>query len=148
VLKTLPKLNLPERPPTKVAALSLFELLIVIAVLAVLATLLIPYISPMQRSTQEVVARQQQAALQAALGNWISAASSQPGGLAGARSAYSGAGSKLALLQNYLQPATYDALTANGNSVTSAALSGAGASLQFSDWGVGGTPTVNWINAP
>jgi prepilin-type N-terminal cleavage/methylation domain-containing protein len=148
VLKTVHKLNLPERPPTKVAGLSLIELLIVIAVLAVLATLLIPYISPMQRNTQEIVARQQQAALQVALGNWISAASSQPGGLAGARSAYGGAGSKLTLLQNYLQPATYAALTESGNSVTSAALSGAGARLQFSDWGIGGTPTVNWINTP
>ena len=128
--------------------MTLIELLIVIAVLAVLATLLIPYISPMQRATHETVARQQQVALQTALGNWISATSSQPGGLAGARSAYIGASSKLALLQSYLQPATYTALTANGNNVTSAALSGAGASLQFSDWGVGATPTVNWINAP
>ena len=129
-------------------AFSLVEILIVIAVLAVLATLLLPYISPMQRATQEAVARQQQAALQTALGNWTTAASSQPGGLAGARAAYNAAGNKLALLQNYLQAATYAALTGSGDSVTSEALAGAGASLQFSAWSVGGTPAVNWVNTP
>lgn len=129
-------------------AFSLVEILIVIAVLAILSTLLFPYISPMQRATQEVVARQQQAALQTALGNWTTAASSQPGGLAGARDAYNAAGNKLALLQNYLQAATYTVLTGSGDSVTSEALAGASASLQFSAWNVGGAPTVNWVNTP
>lgn len=129
-------------------AFSLVEILIVIAVLAILVTLLLPYISPMQRGAQEAVARQQQAALQTALGNWTTAASSQPGGLAGARAAYNAAGNKLALLQDYLQVATYAALSGSGNSVSSEALAGAGASLQFSAWNVGGTPAVNWANTP
>ena len=127
---------------------SLIELLIAIAVIAILSGLILPYIAGTRESSQVVLARQQQAALQTALGNWITTASSQPGGLAGARAAYNAAGSKLALLQNYLQAATYAALTGSGNSVTSEALAGAGASLQFSAWNVGGTPAVNWVNTP
>ena len=98
----------------------------------------------MQRSTQETVARQQQAQLQTALDNWIVARSSGSGGLAAARAAYTG--TKLALLQNYLQEATYASLSGDGDTVSSAALDGANASLQFSSWNVGQQPTVQWIN--
>ena len=127
---------------------SLIEVLIIVAVLGVLATLLIPYISPVREGAQEAVARQQQAELQSALGNWIAATSAQPGGLAAARSAYNSAGTKLDLLQNYLQAGTYASLTGTGSKVTSAALTGAGASLQFSSWSVGGSPSVTWVNSP
>jgi type II secretory pathway pseudopilin PulG len=144
VLESYSKANLCKRSSAKVAALSLVELLIVIAVIAILTSLLIPYISPMQRSTQEAVARQQQAQLQTALDNWIVARSSASGGLAAARAAYTG--TKLALLQNYLQEATYASLSGNGDTVSSAALDGANASLQFSSWNVGQQPTVQWIN--
>jgi prepilin-type N-terminal cleavage/methylation domain-containing protein len=127
------------------AGLSLVEMLIVIAILGIIASLLIPYVSPMRGAASTQIARQQQAELQTALGSWIAAASSGPGGLAVARGAYGSAGSKLALLQNYLQPATYASLSGSGNTVTSAALTAAGASLQFSSWGVSGAPTVNWV---
>lgn len=127
---------------------SLIELLVVIAVIAILSGLILPYIAGTRESSQVVLARQQQAELQTALGNWIAATSAQPGGLAAARSAYNSTGTKLALLQNYVQPATYAALSGSGAGVTSAALSGAGASLQFSAWNVGGTPTVSWVNSP
>lgn len=126
------------------AGLSLVELLVVIAVLAILAALLIPVISPMQKNAQEAVARQQQAQLQTALDNWIVARSSGPGGLAAARAAYTG--TKLALLQDYLQASTYSNLSGNGDAVTSAALDGANAYLQFSSWSTGQQPTVQWIN--
>jgi prepilin-type N-terminal cleavage/methylation domain-containing protein len=128
----------------KVSGLSLLELLIVIAILAVLSALLIPFVSPMQQNAQEAVARQQQAQLQTALDNWVVATSSGPGGLAAARTAYTG--TKLALLQNYLQAATYANLSGDGDMVTSAALDGANAYLQFSSWSVGQQPTVQWIN--
>ena len=125
--------------------LSLVELLIVIAIIAILATLVIPNVSSIRGATSEAVARQQQAELQTALGAWISASSAGPGGLAAARGAYNGAGSKLGLLQNYLQPATYAALSGNGSSVSSEALAEAGASLQFSSWAVDSAPSVNWV---
>jgi prepilin-type N-terminal cleavage/methylation domain-containing protein len=124
--------------------LSLVELLIVIAIIAILATLVIPNISSIRGATSEAVARQQQAELQTALSSWVSAASAGPGGLAAARTAYNSAGSKLGLLQKYLQPATFAALSGSGSSVSSAALNEAGASLQFSSWGIGGMPSVNW----
>lgn len=127
------------------SGLSLIEMLIVIAIIGIIATLLMPYVSPMRGAASNQIARQQQAELQTALGSWIAAASSGPGGLAAARSAYGSAGSKLALLQNYLQPATYASLSGSGNTVTSTALNSAGASLQFSSWGVSDAPTVNWV---
>jgi type II secretory pathway pseudopilin PulG len=126
----------------------LIELLIVIAILAVIAGLLLPQISRVGNTASELVARQQQAELQTALGNWISAASSTSGGLAAARAAYTSTDNKLSLLQNYLQVATYASLQSSGNSVSSAALTASRASLQFSSWTVGGTPSVIWVNAP
>lgn len=136
------------RSLTKASAssgLSFLELLVVVAILGVLSALLIPSVSPMRGTASTQVARQQQAELQTALGSWVSAASSGSGGLAAARSAYNGAGSKLALLQNYLQPTTYSALSGSGSSVSSEALTEAGASLQFSSWGIGSPPSVNWV---
>jgi prepilin-type N-terminal cleavage/methylation domain-containing protein len=134
-----------RRRKTVQSGLSLMELLIVIAIIAILATLVIPNVSSIRSGTSQAVARQQQAALQTALGSWVSAASSGPGGLAAARSAYNSAGSKLGLLQNYLQPATFAALNGSGSSVSSVALSEVGASLQFSSWGIGGMPSVAWV---
>lgn len=123
---------------------SLIELLVVIVVLVILSSLLIPQITRVKEGAQDSIARQQQVELQTALGNWIAAKSSEPGGLAGARAAYTG--TKLALLQNYLQAATYASLSGSGDTVTSAALSGANAHLEFSAWPSGGQPTVNWVN--
>lgn len=124
---------------------SLVELLIVIAVLAILSALVIPQILRVRESAHLSTARQQQVELQTALGNWIVSQSSASGGLAAAKSAYTG--NKLALLQNYLQPATYAALTGSGDDVSSAALEGAHAKLQFSSWPAGGgQPSVLWVN--
>jgi type II secretory pathway pseudopilin PulG len=120
-------------------------MLLSVAILGITAALLVPYISPMRGTASVQVARQQQAQLQTALGSWVASASSGPGGLAAARTAYNGASSKLALLEDYLQPSTYAALSGSGNSVSSEALTEAGASLQFSSWGVAGAPTVNWV---
>jgi type II secretory pathway pseudopilin PulG len=130
------------------ASFSLVEILIVIGILGVISALLVPYFSPMRGTASEQIARQQQAELQTALGNWVIAQSSGPGGLAAARAAYSGySGAKLQLLQSYLQPATYSSLTGTGDDVTSSALSGANAYLQFSGWSAAGQqPTVQWIN--
>ena len=127
--------------------MTLVEILLVVTVIAVLASLLVPYFSPIRGAAREQIARQQQAELQTALANWLIAYSSSQGGLAAARSAYNGSGdAKLQLLQNYIQTATYASLTGSGNTVSSAALDGANAYLQFSDWPSVGQPTVEWIN--
>ena len=125
--------------------LSLIEMLLAVAILGIMGALLIPYVSPMKGGASVQVARQQQAELQTALGSWVAKASSGPGGLAAARASYNNAGSKLALLQDYLQPSTYSALSGSGNSVTSAALTEAGASLQFSSWSISSPPSVSWV---
>jgi Tfp pilus assembly protein FimT len=123
---------------------SLVEILVIIAVIGVISALVIPQISNIRSSASLSVARQQQAELQAALGNWVVARSSEPGGLAAARAAYTG--TKLSLLENYLQEATYASMSGSGDAVTSAALDAAGAYLQFSSWASGQYPTVQWIN--
>ena len=123
---------------------SLVEILIIIAVIGIISALVIPQISNIRSSASLSVARQQQAELQAALGNWVVARSSEPGGLSAARAAYTG--TKLSLLQNYLQEATYASMSGSGDTVTSAALDAAGAYLQFSSWGSGQYPAVQWIN--
>lgn len=124
---------------------SLMEVLLTIGIIGIMAVLLVPSISPMKQGASVQMARQQQAELQTALGSWVAAASSGPGGLAAARTAYNGAGSKLALLQDYLQPSTYALFSGGGSSVSSEALTAAGASLQFSSWGVDSAPSVNWV---
>ena len=130
-------------------AFSLIEMLVVVAIIAVLAALIFPSISPMRGVASERTARQQQAELQTALGNWISAVSGDAGGLAAARSAYNAANNKLSLLSNYLQPGTYTNLVGTGTAVRSAALTTSGARLEFSaPWNVGGYPTIQWINSP
>ena len=125
--------------------MSLLEVLLVVVILGIIASLLIPYVSPMRGTASVQVARQQQAELQTALGSWVAKASSGPEGLAAARASYNNAGSKLALLQDYLQPATYALFSGNGNSVSSEALTEAGASLQFSSWSISSAPSVNWV---
>jgi prepilin-type N-terminal cleavage/methylation domain-containing protein len=126
---------------------SLVELLVSISLVAILAGLLITQVRNAKDAAGATVARQQQAELQTALGNWIVAQSSSPGGLAAARAAYnSSPGAKLHLLQNYLQAATYSNLSADGKIVTSAVLDSANAYLQFSDWSSGDQPQVLWIN--
>ena len=125
-------------------AFSLIEILIVIIVIVILSSLLIPQITSVREGAQVSVARQQQAELQTALGNWAVAQSSESGGLAAARAAYTG--TKLALLQGYLQASTYASLSASGDNVTSDALNAANAYLQFSAWPLDGEPTVQWIN--
>lgn len=136
-------MNMPESK-RNCSGFSLIEILIVIAVIAILSSLLIPQITQVKEGAQVSVARQQQVELQTALGNWVVANSSESGGLAAARAAYTG--TKLALLQDYLQASTYASLTGSGDAVTSAALDSANASLQFSAWPLDGEPSVQWVN--
>lgn len=128
-------------------AFSLVEVLIVICVIGIISALVVPQVLNARGGAALTLARQQQAELQTALGNWVIAQSGGSGGLAGARSTYNGAvGAKLQLLENYLQASSYVALSGTGNNVTSAALDSANAYLQFSDWASGGQPTVQWVN--
>jgi prepilin-type N-terminal cleavage/methylation domain-containing protein len=128
-------------------AFSLVEILVVIAVIAILSSLVIVALFGTAKQTSEIVARQQQAELQTALGNWITTTSSEPGGLAEARRKYTNTANKLSLLTNYLQEATYLRLTNTGNAVRSSALTASKARLEFSpSWSTTDAPVVNWVN--
>jgi len=146
-MKFSPSNRIPTKVPGSRAGFSLVEILLVVAVIAVISSILIPFFSPIRGAASGQVARQQQAELQTALSSWVIAQSGGPGGLAAARAAYNGAtGPKLQLLQNYLQAATYSSLSGSGNAVTSSALASANAYLEFSEWIAGGQPTVQWFN--
>jgi prepilin-type N-terminal cleavage/methylation domain-containing protein len=135
----------PEAPK----AFSLVEVIIVVAVIGILAAFIISSLSGTSEYAHQVVARQEQAELQTALGNWIAAASSDPGGLANARWKYTNTADKLLLLSNYLQDATYQRLrlTSTGPIVRSPALTASKARLEFSSsWSTADVPSVNWIN--
>lgn len=126
---------------------SLPELLVVIAVVGIIASIVIASITGSREFANEVMARQQQAELQTALGAWIASASSQSGGLAAARQAYTNEENKLLLLSNYLQVDTFSRLQYQGVEVTSDALTASGAALYFSaDWSPGESPMVTWSN--
>lgn len=128
---------------------SLIEILVVVAVIAIFATIALSILSGTSQQANEVVARQQQAELQTALGNWIAAASSAPGGLAEARSRYSGASDKLSLLSDYLQPATLQRLSNSASGISSSALIASGARLYFTaPWTATNSPSVVWSNTP
>ena len=120
---------------------SLVELLVVVAVLAILSGLAVSYVGGASENSRLLVARQQQVQLQTALDAWITARSSGTAGLAGAKAAYSSdASSMLSALGPYLrEPGIF---SSSGGGVSSAALSGAGKTLQFSSWGDGGYPKV------
>ena len=124
------------------------EILVVVAVIGIISALVLPQFANIKNEADISVARQQQAQLQTALNNWIAARSGNQGGVAAARSEYnSQGGAKLQLLQNYLQPSTYAALTGSGDTVRSSALLNSSAYLEFSTWTLGGQPpTILWVN--
>lgn len=138
-----------SRAPEATKAFSLVEVLIVVAVIGILIAFVISSISGSSEYAHQVMARQEQAELQTALGNWIAATSSSPGGLAEARRKYTDEANKLLLLSNYLQDATFQRLrlTSTGEVVRSPALTASKARLEFSSsWSTTDVPSVNWVN--
>ena len=126
---------------------SLVEALIVVSVIAVIATLVIVSIAGTADRASTIVARQQQAELQSALGAWIASAASGSNGLAGARQRYNDEANKLSLLSDYLQTDTFARLSNSGTEVDSTALSESRAKLYFSArWEAGDVPSVTWSN--
>mgnify|MGYP005845572573 CR=1 FL=1 len=132
------------------------EILLVIAIIGIMASLVLTVISGAARDAHAVVARQQQVVVQEALNAWIANASSQSGGIAAARTAYNAAGSdsaKLALIQSYLGGDTYGHLTdtnfSSGSVISSASLQASGYSLSFSSWSGSNYPSVQLLkNSP
>jgi prepilin-type N-terminal cleavage/methylation domain-containing protein len=120
---------------------SLVEILLVVAVIAILSGLAMTYVGGVSGSSRLLVASQQQVELQTALDSWIAAKSSGTNGLAGAKTAYStDAGAMLSALGPYLRdPGIF---TASGGGLSSSPLAALGKSLRFSSWSEGSYPKV------
>lgn len=123
------------------AGFSLVEMLLVIAVIAILSGMAVSYIGGASDSSRLLVARQQQVQLQTALDAWITAQSSGTAGLGVAKAAYStNATTMLAALSPYLRdPGVF---SISGGAVSSDALAASGKSLQFSSWTDNSYPKV------
>lgn len=108
---------------------SLVEVLVVIAIISILATLVINSFSNAAHDSREIMARQQQAVVQSAVSNWVAAevgtyydpdpADTTPGKFQSVKDVltrYNGATTalaKLALVQAYIDDATYSHITSN-----------------------------------
>ncbi|MGK0184606.1 MAG: prepilin-type N-terminal cleavage/methylation domain-containing protein [Verrucomicrobiales bacterium] len=111
------------------AGFSLVEILVVIAIISILATLVINSFSNAAQDSREIMARQQQAVIQSAVSNWVAAEIGTyydpdlTDGVAGkaqsvedVRSRYNSentARAKLDLIQAYVDESTYDHLVEN-----------------------------------
>lgn len=119
---------------------TMVEMLIVISVIAIMAAMVISAFSNASQDTRRVVARQQQAAVQAAVNAWITNQASGTGSLAEAQTTYNNAGnslSRLNLVSGYLDETTMTHLRSNtsGNSqILSEALKKTDQHLEMPAW--------------
>jgi prepilin-type N-terminal cleavage/methylation domain-containing protein len=125
-------------------AFSLIELLIVIAIIAIMSSLVMSYITNAAKDSRLVVALQQQVVMQEALNAWIASSNS----LGDAQAAYtpSDASTMLGYLERYLKNSTETQadkmFTASGSQIRSDVLNKAGKALVFSAWGATNYPVV------
>ena len=134
--------------PRNRSGFTLVEMLIVISVIAIMASLVISAFSNAAQDTRRVVARQQQAAVQSAVNAWITAQSSGTGSLAAAKTAYNNAGTSLArlnLVAGYLEDGTiahFRTNTTNTDTVLSEALKKTNQHLELPAWSAASYPKV------
>ncbi|MEM0897543.1 MAG: type II secretion system protein [Verrucomicrobiota bacterium] len=130
---------------------TLIEMLLVLAIIAVMAGLVINAFSNATNDSRNTIARQQQATLQSALNNWISQEVRGTTTLADARNTYNYVGGnpanakltsiqRLALIQDYLDSDAYAHLIANstGTQIRSSAMSKTSQWVVFGDWATTG----------
>lgn len=142
--------NLSGTPCESQRGLSLVEVLIVVAIMGVIASLVIAAFGNASQDTRRVIARQQQAAVQSALNAWITSASAMSS-VSAVRSNYNAAASssnRLALLTGYLDADThahFNTFTTNSNQVRSDAMRNIGSYLELAAWPSDGYPKVNLL---
>jgi prepilin-type N-terminal cleavage/methylation domain-containing protein len=137
-------------PPAKATsnAFSLVELLIVLAVIGILASIVISNMSNAALDSRRIIARQQQVVLQSAINNWV-AQSSTTSSLSAVRTTYNSgtdALARLAFVREYLDPDTYSHFTTNtsdGTKLQSDAMKRAGKWIELPAWGVNSYPQVD-----
>ncbi|MFZ4681722.1 MAG: type II secretion system protein [Terrimicrobiaceae bacterium] len=134
--------------PRRESAFTLIELLLVIAVIGIMSALIVAAISNSASDTRLVIARQQQAVLQESLNAWIAAQSSGTNSLQDARSIYNAASNRLTLIQNYLDPSSYEHMaenTTDAAKVKTEALAKESLYLSFTTWTTNSYPRVNMV---
>lgn len=135
-------------------AFTLVELLFVIAIIAIMASLVISAFSNASADAREVLIRQQQAVVQEAINSWIAHRSAAPRSLATAKTEYNAATTglaRLALVQDYLDAATYAHLVANTSdpdAIRSDAMVKTARHLAITAWADGSYPKVNLATSP
>ncbi|MCC6883994.1 MAG: type II secretion system protein [Verrucomicrobiales bacterium] len=154
-------MNLDSAPRHFRSAFSLIEMLIVISIISIMATLVISSFSSASNDTRRVLGRQQQAALQNAVNAWVSATSvgnvpgsQKPASLEYARGIYNATGTpqaRLLLVQGYLDAATFQHFsetTTNSAKVQTDALKKLNQYIDLPSWTYGSYPQVNLITEP
>jgi prepilin-type N-terminal cleavage/methylation domain-containing protein len=137
------------RPHLRAPGFTMVEMLIVIAVIAIMASLVISAFSNAAQDTRRVVARQQQAAVQSAVNAWVARKSSGTGSLAAAMTEYNAEPTSLAklnLVAGYLDEKTADHLrtnTVNTGQILSEALKKTSQYLELPNWDPNSYPKVN-----
>lgn len=126
------------------SAFSLVELLIVIAIIGIMSSLVMSYITNAAKDSRMVIALQQQVVMQEALNAWIASSNS----LGDAQAAYTpgSASVMLGYLERYLKNSTETQTNkmfyASGSRIRSDVLDKAGKALVFSTWGATNYPVV------
>ena len=132
-------------------AFSLIELLIVIAIIGVMASMVIAAFSNATQDARSVVALQQQAVLQEALNTWITRVSSGTGSISGARDTYTAAATsqaKFNLFKSYLNDTSVAHLAAHptvSDALATSEMTKTGKYVKFSTWTAGDYPKVQLL---
>jgi prepilin-type N-terminal cleavage/methylation domain-containing protein len=128
---------------------TLVELLLVIAIIAIMASLVISAFSNASTDSRLVLARQQQAVVQQAVNSWIAYKSASTKSLYSARNDYAAAGTtsraRLDLVKDYLDDATYLQFT-GAEDVQTDAMARTAQHLEITDWPTDSYPRVNLLS--
>jgi len=130
------------------SAFTLIELLLVIAVIGIMTALIVASMTNSASDARLVIARQQQAVLQESLTAWVSQECSGTSSLQNARTTYNNATNRLTLMQNYLDPTSYQHMadnTVDAAKVKTEALAKEGLYLTFTTWTTNSYPRVNMV---
>lgn len=136
-------------PRSQAHGFTMVEMLIVIAVIAIMASLVISAFANAAQDTRRVVARQQQAAVQSAVNAWVARQSSGTGSLSAAMATYNAQPTSLArlnLVASYLDEKTADHLrtnTVNTGQILSEALKKTNQYLELPVWAANSYPKVD-----
>ena len=129
-------------------AFTLIEVIVVIAIIGIMTSLVITVYRNVAQDSRDVVSKQQQAALQAAINNWITSETVKLP-MSAVRTNYNNASdspARLALFKDYLDERTRDHLLgmspAGTDKINSEALDKLNKYIQLSTWNAGSYPQV------